>query len=445
MYSPCLPTIPLGRRVADPAPMSPPRPPWWSGLVEAGGPPITRRRGLLGRYLAAVGMLLGLTVALAPAPATERAGPRPAHRVEVIQVDGAGLNAVTRTAMRATAWTSALAVERQRDLLAPSPLASRVLGPLAARFSVWRDANRTHLATSSITAVTVLIFYGVMAKPTRRSWARMVLLLLVWSMLATYPQTVLHAASLPGQGTTRLMMALVGHTDQAGHADDADADARPVAVQQRLGDGFWTAFVTQPFSRVQTGSAVLAQAPPEQRTGLLGVLRERVEAIDRRVGGGAAFERALAAMVALASTVPFATAIAASSVAAWLAQTVLLLLCLTALAFAPLLLLDARARLLLVRCWLTPLLGALALTGVASAASFGILWLAVTLASAGEGVTRILSGSGFAAGCVLLTAWRLRRWARRLNGLPSASPTDTSSTPAGVSATAASGSESNVA
>jgi hypothetical protein len=432
VYSPRLPTVPLRRRVVDPAgvPASP-MPLLSEGLPRSDRPPGARQRRLLGRYLAAVTVLLGLTVALAPVPTTTEPGPPPAHRVEVIQIGGDGLNGLTRTAMRATAWTSALAVDLQHDLLVPSPLVSRVFGPLAVRFSAWRDANRTRLATSVITAVTVLVFYGVLGRPARRSWARMILLLLVWSMLATYPQTVLWAASIPGQGTTSLSAALVDHGDPQ--------DAHRAIAQEGLGDGFWTAFVTQPYSRIQTGSAVLAQAPPEQRAGLLGTLGAKVAGIDRRIRGGAALERALTALIALASAVPFAAAIAACSMAAWVAQTLLLLLCLTAIAFVPALL-DARARPLLVRWWLIPLISTVGLTALASAASFGVIWLAVSLAHAGESLTRMLSGSAVAAGCVLLTAWRVRRWARRQT-VPSTTPIATSTGMPG----AAPGSEANVA
>jgi hypothetical protein len=114
-------------------------------------------------------------------------------------------------------------------------------------------------------------------------------------------------------------------------------------------------------------------------------------------------------------------------------------LCLTAIAFVPALL-DARARLLLVRWWLIPLISTVGLTALASAASFGVIWLAVSLAHAGESLTRMLSGSAFAAGCVLLTAWRVRRWARRQT-VPTTTPIATST---GMPA-AAPGSEANVA
>jgi hypothetical protein len=444
VYSSRLPTVPLGRRPADraghrlPAAHGPLSSGGLAGLHGLhrlrGGRRQRGARGLLGRYLAAVGVLLGLTVTLAPRPVDEQTGPPSAHQVEVIQVDGGGLNVVTRTAMRGTAWTSALAVERQRDLLAPSPLMSRVLGPLAVRFSAWRDTNRTRLATSVITTVTMLIFYGVLGRPVRRSWAQMVLLLLIWSGLATYPQTALRAVSLPGQATTRLLVELVGQSSEAG--------GQPATLTQgRLGDEFWTAFVTQPYSRVQTGSAVLAQAPPHQRTGLLGALREQVAAIGRRAGGGAAVERALTATVALGSAVPFSAAIAACSVAGWVAQSLLLLLCLTVIALAPVLLLDARARLLLVRWWVMPLLGALALAALAVAGSLGITWLAITLAGMGEAAARMFTGSAFALGSVLLAGWRVRRWARGLTAVAVQHP---AANHAGVSATEP-GSEASVA
>ena len=239
------------------------------------------------------------------------------------------------------------------------------------------------------------------------------LLLLAWTVAATRPHATLHAAQTPGLATSRLAVALVGPHDRDDH---------PAAAQAKLGDQFWTAFVTQPYSRVQTGSSILAQAPPEQRTGLLGLLGRQVAQLNQRMLGGHGPERALIATLALASTLPFAAAVAACAMAAWLAQTLLLLLCLASLVTVPLLL-DRHARPLLVCWWLRPLAGALALTAVATVASIGVTELAVALAGAGEAVARLLTGAVFAALFVTLSGWSLRRWARRLTHAATATTT----------------------
>jgi hypothetical protein len=359
---------------------------------------------VLGRYLAGIFVLTTLVLVTAPAAPSERPKPTAAPALERIQVDGGGINTLTRTGMRAAAWTAAHAVQRQRDLLAPGPLASRLLGPLATRLNAWRALNADRLAWSAVTAVAVLVGYGVLGRPRSRTWALMVLLLLAWTVAATRPQATLRAAQTPGLATSRVAIVLVSPHD----------DDRPAVAQAKLGDAFWTAFVTQPYSRVQTGSSILAQAPPEQRTGLLGLLGRQVAQLNQRMTGGHGLERALIATLALASTLPFAAAVAACAMAAWLAQSLLLLLCLASLVTVPLLLLDGHARPLLVRWWLRPLAGALALVAAATLASIGVTELAVALAGAGEAIARLLTGAVFAALLVGLTGWWLRRWARRL-------------------------------
>jgi hypothetical protein len=406
-------------RVLDPHATGPMRRPVTMPIVLApvaasGQRPADRRLpGVLGRYLTGVFVLTTLVLVTAPAAPSERPNPTAASALERIQIDGGGINTLTRTGMRATAWTTAHAIQRQRDLLAPNPLATRLLAPLATRLNAWRALNADRLAWCAMTAVAVLVGYGVLGRPRSRTWALMLLLLLAWTVAATRPQATLHAAQTPGLATSRLAVALVGPHDH---------DERPAVAQAKLGDQFWTAFVTQPFSRVQTGSSILAQAPPEQRTGLLGLLGRQVAELNQRMLGGHSLERALIATLALLATLPFAAAVAACAMAAWLAQILLLLLCLASLVTVPLLL-DRHSRPLLVRWWLRPLAGALALTAVATLASIGVTELAVALAGAGEAVARLLTGAAFAALFVALTGWSLRRWARRLTHADAATTT----------------------
>jgi hypothetical protein len=382
------------------------------------------RGSVLRGYLAGVFLLLMLVLALTPpAPAAERPGRAPAHRVEPIAVRGGGLNAVTRWSMQGAAWSTAQAVDRQGDLLAPNPLISRLLRPVARHLGAWREANTTYLLTVVLTAIAVLALGGALTRPFQPRWLVTLGLVLIWTIAAAYPRAVLHAASLPGEATTRLVVAVAGPTTPGGTDSSVE--------QAKLGEQYWTAFVTQPHSRVQTGTAVLAQAPPEQRAGLLDTLARKVASIAGRVNGDHAAERAVTGVLAFASAVAFAAAVTVCSALGWLAQSLLFTLCLAGLGLFPVLVGDARARRLLPRWWLLPTLGAVGLTAAGTLGSILTSKAAVALAGTGEAVGRLFTGSIFALLLVLLALHLARRLARRLT---SATSTATSAaTPAGAS------------
>jgi hypothetical protein len=309
----------------------------------------------------------------------------------------------------------------------PGPLVSRLLDPLAYRVGVWRDANATYLLTVVLTAIVVLALGGTMTRPFQPRWLVTLGVVLIWSVTAAYPRAVLYAAGLPGEATTRLVIAVAGPTTPGG--------ADPRMARARLGEQYWTAFVTQPHSRVQTGTSVLAQAPPEQRAGLLDTLTRKVAAIAGRVNGDHAAERAVTGVLALASAVVFAAAVTVCSMLGWLAQSLLFLLCLAACTLFPVLVGDARARRLLPRWWLLPTLGALGLTAVGTLGSILTTKAAVVLAGTGEAVGRLFTGSAFALLLVLLAV----RWGRRLARRLAPAATTAAGTPTGANAAAEGG------
>ena len=91
-------------------------------------------------------------------------------------------------------------------------------------------------------------------------------------------------------------------------------------MQRTVAGRYWTAFVGQPLSRLQTGTTVLATAPPEAKPGVLGSLRARVTAVGDWAIGRRGPERAVIATLALAYVLPFALALVALAMLASCAQ-----------------------------------------------------------------------------------------------------------------------------
>ena len=103
---------------------------------------------------------------------------------------------------------------------------------------------------------------------------------------------------------------------------------RGAVVQRTVAGRYWTAFVGEPLSRLQTGTTVLATAPPAAKPGVLGSLRARVTAVGDWAVGRRGPERAVIASLALAYVLPFALALVALAAAASCAQTLVWLLAL---------------------------------------------------------------------------------------------------------------------
>ncbi|HEY6706703.1 MAG TPA: hypothetical protein VJB61_03805, partial [Actinomycetota bacterium] len=177
-----------------------------------------------------------------------------------------------------------------------------------------------------------------------------------------------------------------------------------------------------PLSRMQTGTAVLTDAPPGKKAGVLANLRKNVSAVNDWAVGHRGPERAFIATSALGYVLPFAVGLGALAMVAACAQTLLFVLCLGGIFAWPLAVAGRRQRRALVRFWLAPLLGSVAVLAGASLASFVVVRAAETLHASDEYVGLLLAGSTWPA----LAAFLIGRWLthrrRQGLGLPPAGP-----------------------
>ncbi len=163
-------------------------------------------------------------------------------------------------------------------------------------------------------------------------------------------------------------------------------------VQRTVATRYWTAFVGEPLSRLQTGTTVLATAPPAGKAGVLGTLRARVTAVGDWAVGRRGPERAVIATLALAYVLPFALALVALAMLASCAQTLVWLLALAGPLVAPLAV-DPRHRRAVLRWWLVPLAAALALLAGAALASLVVIRVAELTHAADAYLGMLLAGS----------------------------------------------------
>src|SRR4029453_997954 len=110
--------------------------------------------------------------------------------------------------------------------------------------------------------------------------------------------------------------------------------------------------------------------PPGKKAGVLDALRKNVSAVNDWAVGRRGPERAFIATSALGYVLPFAVGLGAPAMVAASAQTLLFLLCLGGLFALPLAVAGRRQRRALVRFWLAPLLGSVAVVGAAAVWSF---------------------------------------------------------------------------
>jgi hypothetical protein len=372
-----------------------------------------RFRTLLFRYLA-VGFILLATVVVANPTAPDAGASEPwDYQREQVDVEGRGvLNAYARTAVGATAWLARSSIERQRDVFRLSLFDFLVGAGAAEAVGGWRAANAEALELATKLALLALIGYGLLRRPAWRNLTVAGLLVLVTTFALTRPSTTVEAAAWPGVAVPNAMLTVVTRVAPDG-ALGGDREAGP--TQRRLLTRYWTSFVAHPLSRMQTGTPVLASAPPGKKAGVLEALRKNVSAVNDWAVGRRGPERAFIATSALGYVLPFAVGLGALAMVAACAQTLLFLLCLAGLFALPLAAAGRRQRGALIRYWLAPLLGAVAVLAAASLLSFVVVRAADALHASDEYVGVLLAGSTWPA----LAAFLIGRWLtrRRRQGL----------------------------
>jgi hypothetical protein len=367
-------------------------------------------------------------VVAGPSAPTAGADPDPwDYQREQVDVHGNGiLNAYARVTVRATAWMAKSSIERQRDMLRLS-LFDVLVGPGAARsLGGWRVEHAEALEAGTKAALLGLIAYGVARRPAWRHLTVAALLLLVATLVVTRPQTTVEAAARPGVLVPNAMLAVVTRVAPDGAAGD-QLGTEP--SQRRLLTRYWKSYVAHPLSRMQTGTAVLADAPPDRKAGVLEGLRRNVSAVNDWAVGRRGPERAFIATSALGYVLPFAVGLGALAMVAACAQTLLFLLCLGGVFALPLAVAGRRQRRALVRFWLAPLLGTIAVLAAASLLSFIVVRAAETLHASDEYVGLLLAGSTWPALAALLIGRWLTRRRRHDPALPPSGPVPAAKAP----------------
>ena len=380
-----------------------------------------RFRTLLFRYLAVGFILLAAVVVANPGAPDAPGDPDPwDYQREQVTIQGRGvLNAYARVGVQATAWLAKSSIERQRDMLRLSLFDALVGGGAAESVGGWRARNADVLEAATKAALLGLVAWGVVRRPAWRNLTVAALLLVVTTVVVTRPYSTVEAAAGPGVFVPNAMLGMVTHIAPVGAASDRQ-DAEP--TQRRLLTGYWRSFVAHPLSRMQTGTTVLAEAPPAKKASVLDALRKNVSAVNDWAVGRRGPERAFIATSALGYVLPFAVGLGALAMVAACAQTLLFLLCLGGLFVLPLAVAGRRQRRALVRFWLAPLLGSVAVLAAASLLSFVVVRAAETLHASDEYVGLLLAGSTWPAlAAFLIGRWLTRR--RQRLGPPPTGPT----------------------
>ena len=361
-----------------------------------------------------MGFILLATVVVAnPGVPAQQADPDPwDYQREQVDVQGRGvLNAYARTAVRSTAWLAKSSIERQRDMLRLSLFDVLVGAGAAEEVGGWRLRHAPMLEAATKAALLGLIAWGVVRRPAWRNLTVAALLLLVVTVVVTRPYTTVELAARPGVVVPNAMLAVVSRVAPDGAVGQA-RDAEP--TQRRLLTRYWKSYVAHPLSRMQTGTAVLADAAPGKKAGVLASLRKNVSAVNDWAVGRRGPERAFIATSALGYVLPFAVGLGALAMVAACAQTLLFVLCLAGVFALPLAAAGRRQRRVLVRFLVAPLLGSVAVLAGASLLSFVVVRAAETLHASDEYVGLLLAGSTWPA----LAAFLIGRWlTRRRQGL----------------------------
>jgi hypothetical protein len=379
---------------------------------------------VLAAYLAAAFLLLAVVFALRPHQGPAPAAPTWDYQRETVALEGAGaLNAYARWAVRTTASLARGSIERQRDVHRLSPLDFLAGQPAASSLAAWRERHRLPLQGATLAAITALAAWGTLRRRPGRTWLVALLALLSLTLLLTRPQTATSLAAQAGTGIPNLVLRTATTADPSGSvaaaADGAGAGgAGAEAVQRTVATRYWTAFAAEPLSRLQTGTTVLATAPPAGKPGVLRSLRARVTAVGDWAVGRRGPERAVIATLALAYAVPFALALVALAMLASCAQALVWLLALAGPLAAPLAV-DPRRRRAVLRWWLAPLAAALALLAATSLAALVVIRVAELTHAADAYLGMLLAGS---TAPLLAAALAIRRLVRRRPSQPRALP-----------------------
>jgi hypothetical protein len=398
--------------------------------VAPGGPrgrlavPGTAR--VLAAYLAGAFLLLAVVFAVAPAQGPAPAAPAWDYQRETVALEGGGaLNAYARWAVRTTAWLARGSIERQRDVHRLSPLDYLAGEDGATGLAAWRERHRLPLEGATLAAVTALAAWGTLRRRPGRLWLVALLMVVGATVLVTRPQA---ATSLAGRAGTAVPNQLLRAAATADPGVSVAATGRGTeAVQATVAGRYWTAFVGEPLSRLQTGTTVLATAPPGAKPGVLGSLRARVTAVGDWAVGRHGLERAVIATLALAYAVPFALALVALAMLASCAQALVWLLALAGPLVIPVAVDPGRRRGVL-HWWLIPLAAALALLAATTLAALAVIRVAELTHAADAYLGMLLAGStapALGAALALRRFWPRRFWPRRRSrprALPARTP-----------------------
>jgi hypothetical protein len=367
---------------------------------------------VLAAYLAAAFVLLAVVFALRPSTGPAPPAPTWDYQRETVALEGGGtLNAYARWAVRTTASVTRGSIERQRDVHRLSPLDHLAGQPAATSLAGWRERHRLPLEGATLAAVGALAAWGTLRRRPGRAWLAALLMLVGLTLLVTRPQTATSLAAQAGTAVPNLLLRAGATADPSGSvattADPAGLSAAE-AVQRTVAARYWTAFVGEPLSRLQTGTTVLATAPPAGKAGVLGTLRARVTAVGDWAVGRRGPERAVIATLALAYVLPFALLLVALAMLASCAQALVWLLALAGPLVAPLAV-DPRHRRAVLRWWLVPLAAALALLAAAALAALAVIRVAELTHAADAYLGMLLAGSTAPLLAAALAIRHLRR------------------------------------
>jgi hypothetical protein len=372
-----------------------------------------RLRTVLAAYLAGTFVLLAIVFLALP----QRAGGPPAPRsrtwdyqLETVALQGRGLlNAYARAAVRTTAWLARSSIERQRDVHRLNLLEYLAGEPAARALTRWVGAHRLALEGATIVVLVGLAAYGMLRRHAGRQWLVAVLVLLALTTMLTRPLSTTRLAGRAGVAVPNLVLATAVRGDVSRELRGGSQQ-----VQQALAGRYWTAFVAEPLSRLQTGTSVLSSAPPTGKPGIVGYLRGRVRAVNDWAVGRHGVERSVISTLAVVYVLPFALALCALAMLATCAQALLFLLCLAG-PVALALLAEPRWRRGVLRYWLAPLGVAVALLAGVALVSFLVVRVAELLHASDDYLGLLLAGSAWPALAIVVASrrWRRRRHAAR--------------------------------